>query len=385
MKIAFFSDTFYPQFNGITTVIANISRELASRGHDIVIFAPKLHAPTVTLGKRVTFVPLRSIPVIVNPEYRLSVFGLPTVLRVLKAFKPDILHFHTPASAGFDAILSAKILGKPLVGTIHAYLTQPDYLSWIKQSTLLKLVANLGIVYSRLIYNRCQLRFAPSKRLIAELRRVGFREPLVYLPNPVTPTNRKSSLSYKERDRLKRDYGLKQDVILHFGRFSAEKRIDQVIRASAPLIREDNTSLLLIGDGLERSSLQALAHELAISQDTIFTGFVDHEKLMSSGLIALGDVFVTASTMENRPMVVLEAMSFGLPIVAVRQAGMTELVKGNGFLVREGDIAEMSKSIQRIIREPGLRKRLGQASSQLASAYLVTQVVDELLSWYNKL
>lgn len=387
MKIAFFTDTFLPQINGVATALANQATELGARNHDVLIFTPKLDGikREKFKAKNVQVVHLPTVPVLLYPEFKLGVFGLPKVIKYLIKFKPDIIHLHSPLTVGMDAIMAAKFFNKPLVGTIHVYLAESGYLRWFKYKLAVKLVDNVVRRFLNFMFQQCDTVVAPSKMLVEELKKSGFKKPISYLPNGVTSTPPKL-LSDKAKTTFKKKYGLKEKVVLHFGRLSHEKNVDVLLKSFQLLTKKyQNVSLLIIGDGPSKEKLVQLVKKLKIEKQVVFTGFMEHQTLISSGIIGLGDIFATASTMENNPMAVLEAMMFGLPIVGVKQAGLIELVSSNGFLVKPGDIKEMAEKEEKILFDEELSTQMGEKSLQLIKPYSVDKVVDKLLGLYRTL
>lgn len=387
MRIAYFTDTFLPQVNGVATALANQATELGARGHGVLIFTPKMDdIPRQKFkAKNVTVVHLPTVPVILYPEFKLGVFGLPKVVAYLTKFKPDIIHLHTPLTVGMDAVMAARLFKKPLVGTVHVYFAESAYLSWLKYKLAVKLVDKAVQHYLNFMFNQCDLVLAPSKMLLKKLHGKGLKKPAAYLPNGVT-LKQPQSLTKTVISGLKKKYGLKEKVILHFGRLSYEKNIDILIKAFQQLNKKHpDTSLLVIGDGPAKAGLAKLVKKLNIDSQVAFTGFIDHQKLISSGLLSIADIFATASAMENNPMVVLEAMMYGLPIIGVKQAGLIELVSTNGYLVKPGDIKAMAEKMEKVLFDEVLAERMKKQSLKSIEPYFVDKVVDKLLSLYQKL
>src|SRR3989344_691736 len=100
--------------------------------------------------------------------------------------------------------------------------------------------------------------------------------------------------------------------------------------------------LLLVGDGPQRAELARLVKRLGLTDKVTFTGFIAREKVLSDGLYAAGDLFLTVSKFETFGLTVLEAIGSGLPVVTVESQGAPELVEGNGFVCSDDktDIAE---------------------------------------------
>lgn len=386
MRIAYFTDTFLPQVNGIATSIANISASLGEKGHEIVIFAPKTKGikRKFFYAKNVTVIYLSSIPIYVYPEFRLGIFALPKILKVLATFTPDIIHFHTPATVGLDALLAAKILKKPLVGTFHAYLTNPEYIGWIKSRLAVLTISEFVLNFCRILYNACDVQLAPSKSLIKELYQVGYKKPIVYFPNSVALEKLKR-LSAEEKLSHKRRLKLKEKVVLHFGRISQEKKIEHIIYAFGLLLkRMSGVSLLIIGDGPAKNDLKKLVAKLHLKKQIVFMNFISHQDLMSSGILSIADLFVTASTMENQPMVVLEAMGVGLPIVAIKKAVMRELVGNNGLLA-EDNPSDLAVKMEKILKNSTLQRKMSKESLKKVQQYSAEHLANKLVALYQSI
>lgn len=388
MRIAFFTDTFLPQVNGVATSIATFAEELGRRGHTVLIFAPEAkHKPSEQFrAKGVTVVRFLSVPSFLYPDFRLSLFGLPKVIRLLRKFNPDVIHFHTPITVGAYALEAAYILKKPLVGTNHVYITKgnTDFLKAFSHNPLaLRVITTFALKFFRMFYDACDVWVAPSQQLIDELAQEGFKGDMRCLPNGI-PISRIVTLDAKRAQKMKEKYGLKEKVVLHFGRLSAEKRVDEVIRAFA-IIKQGgvDASLLVIGDGPEREYFERLAQELSVGDDVHFIGAIPHRRLLSSGIISIADVFVTASTMESQGMVIIEAMASGVPVIGVRQAAAAEVMLNCGLLSDPNDTDALARNISLILNNKTVARDHHMRGLKAAEAYSVETLATELIAIYE--
>jgi 1,2-diacylglycerol 3-alpha-glucosyltransferase len=390
MRIAYFTDTFLPHIGGIEISLLNTVTTLAEKGHQIVIFVPKFKSKLkiYSINHSITVVPLSTLPLNINSQLKVSLPELQKVLRQLSKFNPDIIHFHTALTIGFTAIIAAKILRKPLVGTIHYYFTNSQYLDIGGNKLTIRIMKSLYKIlyqYSCFIYGKCDLRLSPSKLLINELKKSGYKKTIKYLPNGIH-TEQHILPSESKTQFLKQKYALKSKVVLHFGRLSGEKKVEVIIYAFSLIVKKNpDISLFVIGDGPRKQSLQKLVSKLGIDSNVIFTGSMEHDLLMNSGLLGVCDVFVSASPSETHPMVVLEAMSFGLPIVAIKGTGLTELIANNGFLVKPGDTLSFARKIEEILSNDNLQKRMQKASFKKSQIFSINKVTDRLLNFYDEL
>jgi sugar transferase (PEP-CTERM/EpsH1 system associated) len=179
-------------------------------------------------------------------------------------------------------------------------------------------------------------------------------------------------------------------VVGTVGRLAAVKDQGSLLRALAAIVQAEPTQretlrCILVGDGPERASLQSLVEELALGDCVWMAG--DRDDIPN--LLACMDVFVLPSLGEGVSNTVLEAMATGLPVVATRVGGNPELVTegDTGLLVPVSDIAALARALQRLIDDPALCVRMGNAGlervqrdfdwQRTVAAYL--QVYDVLL------
>ncbi len=148
------------------------------------------------------------------------------------------------------------------------------------------------------------------------------------------------------------------DVIC-VGRLSPEKGHAGLLAATGRLLRKGlPIRLTLVGDGPERESLEALARELDLGDRVAFTGRLHEAAALEA--IARSDILVLASFMEGLPIVLMEAMALGVPVVASRVAGIPELVKDgeSGLLFDPANWAGLEHAIERLCRDAELRDAL---------------------------
>lgn len=154
------------------------------------------------------------------------------------------------------------------------------------------------------------------------------------------------------------------------GRFVPKKGFATLIRAMA-LAGERGPTLTLIGDGPLAADLHRLAQELGVETRIRFAGWCDRAQV--SAELARADVLIAPSEtaddgdIEGMPVVVMEAMAAGLPVLGTRHSGIPEIVRDgvNGFTVTERDAAGLAQAMVRL-SDSHLRVRLGIASREIA-------------------
>ena len=137
----------------------------------------------------------------------------------------------------------------------------------------------------------------------------------------------------------------------------------------------------MIGEGPLESSLHRLAAELNIAEDIRWLGACDARPLMGAF-----DMLALTSESEGHPLVVLEAMARGLPIVATRVGGISDTVQHgvNGFIAPVRGVSEIAAALETLVNNPVLRERMGEASLARSRKFSVDRMVDQTVAFYEQ-
>lgn len=157
--------------------------------------------------------------------------------------------------------------------------------------------------------------------------------------------------------------------LVFVGRLAAAKGVPVLVDAFREVLRRHpDATLTLVGDGPERPLIEARATEAGISDALEITGYLSQSAVADR--LGEGDVFVLPSFAEGLPVVLMEAMASGLPVVATRIAGVSELVEDgvSGLLVPPGDATALAGAICRLFGDAALRERLAAAGRQTVAA-----------------
>ncbi|MEL6980836.1 MAG: glycosyltransferase [Actinomycetota bacterium] len=150
------------------------------------------------------------------------------------------------------------------------------------------------------------------------------------------------------------------DRMVFVGRVVEQKGLGVLFESMQHLLPEyPNLSLTVVGDGPHRESLSRRAAAMGLGDHVEFVGAKSQAEVVE--LLAKADLFVLPSYAEGVPVVVMEALGSGIPVVASFVGGMAELVEDDqtGFLVRPGDPDQLADRIGRLVGDPELRARLG--------------------------
>jgi glycosyltransferase involved in cell wall biosynthesis len=383
MKIAIFSDTFPPKTDGVANVVYQSAKYLANLGHKVAVFTvlPKeKKRPDNFSDNGFTVFALPSLSSsIIYPESRFTI-PIGISLKHLRKFKPDIIHTHIPFAVGWEAVLAAKILHIPLVGTHHTFFEH--YLKYAKMDY--EWGKKFSWKYTVGYYNRCDLVLSPSRSLANALLAQGLKKPTAVLQNSIDIDLFKPIPSEEKKD-IKEHFGISGQSLVYMGRIGYEKSIDQVIRSLALMLKKmPELKLMIIGDGPDKDKLERLANDLGTKKNIIFTGYLFKEKLAK--VLGANDIFITASKSENMPLSVLEAMAVGLPVIAVKEKGLAEIIKDglNGFFAKTDDPENLAQKTLTLLSDTERLKKFSEASRNLSLEYSHEKVTHLLEDLYKK-
>lgn len=364
MRIAIFSDNFYPELGGIQDSLATLAHGLGLRGHMVQIYAPKpapqdfekvhLEARELDLGPNVSVIRISSSPLKTAVGQTRMVIPTGRCFAFLKKFQPDVIHSNTSFGMGIEALWGAKRLGVPLIGTNHTAITEFIKLNWLPK----KLIEKVSLRFVSWYYNHCLLVTAPSQSVFTEMIAHHFFRPYEVVSNPID-TNTFCLGDEKKKREGKQFFGLSPHTFVFAGRFSPEKNIDVLIHALA-VIQKDipDVVLALAGHGAEQSRLQILAEQLGIQDHLKFIGTLTKPQLAQ--LYQASDVFAIASTCETQGMVMMQALATGLPVVGVRARALPEYIPQNiGFVVEIGDADALAEKITFLFNNPSVASLYG--------------------------
>ncbi len=335
VKIAMFTDSFYPTIDGAVVSMERQCEGLERRGHEVVVVAPETterpaYPRPVHYLPSTEFRSYKGYRIVVSPS---------DMLEYLRKERVDMVHCHGLASMAILSLTAARALDLPHVLTFHTMANEAiKYYSFLgfREDLMVPLVW----VYLRNMMRRPHVVVTPSRPVKEELAANGVRaRSWEVIPTGVdcarfTPSNKDPALLAK--------YGLEEGtVMLHVGRLSHEKRLDIVLRALSELApARPDLRLLVAGSGPAEAQYRALSESLGLSDRVVFAGFMPDEELVRA--YATCDMLVLASTFETQGLVVLEAMASGTPVAGMRCRAIPEFVTDgvNGTLFDEQSCAD---------------------------------------------
>ncbi len=331
MRIGLFTDTYYPEINGVAASVYLLRQELIKRGHEVFVFtttAPE--APEKEEG--VYRVP--SLPCKFLSERRIGMFYQHKLDTVIRGLHLDVIHTHTEFALGiFGRIVAAE----HKIPTVHTYHTiYEDYTHYIAPVRVLEKRAKaFARQYSKFFCNHGGHVVVPTEKVRHLLEQYQVRTEISVIPTGIDLSKFDGSGYDAGTISEKRaEVGLDgtEKVILYVGRVAPEKNIEELLKL-LPAFFEKHTEarFLIIGDGPAAEEMKHLAEEKQLSGRVIFAGAKPWDEI--GAYYALGDVFVSASQSETQGLTYIEAMAAGLPVVAKKDDCLQNVLYNgkNGF------------------------------------------------------
>jgi glycosyltransferase involved in cell wall biosynthesis len=350
MRLTLATDTFLPEVNGVTTVLAAMRQGLLAHGHAVQLLAPAYPE----LGDDedgVHRVP--SVPCPYYPAVRLSWPWGRRLGTAVERFAPDLVHVATEGPIGLFGRAHALRTGRPLITSFHTDF--PHYAGaylgrWAVQPTRR---------YLRWFHHPARVTQTPSAVACRKLRELGLVRAVVW--GRVVDCG---GFTPARRDEARRQaLGARGKVmVLHVGRLAVEKDTETLVAAfrSAHAHVGHAALFCVAGDGPEAERVRG---ELPFARHL---GFLARDRL--ADLYADADLFVFPSPSETCGLVALEAMASELPVIGADQGGIRDSVRHDrtGLLVRPGDPAAFAEAIAALVKDGPRRRAMGRAAREYA-------------------
>jgi glycogen synthase len=366
MKIAFVTLEYPPFLIGGAGVYAvNLTRELANLGHEVHVIAPLFANSKEHEGDN--GVSIHRINYI-HKDYLLLLSFWISLSRKFKKISKEV--------GGFDIVNGNQIsdfplsdTGNPHVVTMHSLaLTSAE----AEKPSRLKRIVERGErgessffskVIENSIVNRADLLIMNSQYMKRSLLRTyGFPESKIKVIYPGVSIEHQFKITLDEerllRSRLNVEHNL---IILFVGRLVLRKGLHFLLQAFR-ILREriTNVSLVVVGDGPERQRYFNQVESMGLGKDVVFTGFVDKTTL--GKIYSLSDVVAIPSLNEPFGIVVLEAMSFGKPVVGSNSGAIPEILQDNlnGRLIDPKNALRFAEAMELYLRDTDLSEKIGR-------------------------
>ena len=379
-RILMFNHEFPPIGGGGGQVSYFLGRHFAAAGHEVHLITsqfrdcPRMEVVDDIHVHRVRA--LRKNPNVcaVHEMFTYAISSSIYGLKFAKTFRPDIVQVFFGIPAGGGAYLLQKYNNVPYVvflGGRDVPRPNPDppYYRWLYR--VLKPII-------RSIWDNAAMVVSCSDGLRDLAYETDSNVKIEVIPDGV---------NLETFQPVQRDTNPKKIRILSIGRLIPRKGFQFLIQA-LPHVNENTEcefEIEIVGDGPYQEELIKLAENLNVISQLHFSGSVPYSDLPHKYYEA--DVFILPSLAEGMPLVVLEAMGTGLPIIASRVQGIEELVAENvnGALFNPGDVEELANCLIRLINDGEMRVEMGKRSTEKVVPFDWKNIAGAYLALYEEI
>ena len=384
MKICDLTQFYSPVSGGVKRYVHEKVRYLRAHTEDEHLLIIPGERDERTVEGRATVCTIHSPLLSRTSRYR-AILRLGAIERILEAERPDVIESGDPYQVAWKAVASGRALGIPVIGFYHSHFPEA-YLRTVARffgPTITELVMEASRHYVCSLYNRFHRTLVPSPalgRLLADWG-VGNTEHLdlgvdteVFRPAPECSGEREATRAGLQIPRGR-------TLLLYVGRLAQEKNTRTLFDAFERLHEADPARwhLLVVGDGLQRRSVQALQAETG--QVTWLGSCVGREEL--ARLYRCADCFVHPGVQETFGLVTLESQACGTPVVGIRGSYMDRIVfTDQRHWARENNAHSLAEAIERAC-EGDLRAEGRAASEAVRLRYSWNLVFQRLFGIYR--
>lgn len=299
-----------------------------------------------------------------------DIIALFKLIKIIRKIKPDIVHTHM-AKAGMIGRLAAWLCGvKIIIHTFHghvlsSYFSKPKTLFFIFIERLLSLISTRIITLSE------------SQRDEILKFKIGNKDKVIVIPLGLLL----DKFYLGKRGLLRKELKISENPLIGtIARLVPIKDIGTFLEACKIVSEEiKDAFFVIVGDGYLRKELEKKAQSLGISKRVFFLGFREALDIIYPDL----DCFVLSSLNEGLPASIIEAQASGLPVVATRVGGVSDLVSPEcGILVPPKDPKALAEGIKNVILNKEMAKKMGEKGRENSKKYTIQRLLSDIERLY---
>ena len=407
MRVAIFTDTYFPSINGIVFVTQSLKENLEQQGHEVYVFCP---ARSIRPNKQAQnfdedehVIRFPSVKGAFYDDYDTSFFFPPRVLMQVKRLDLDMVMILTPGQVGLMGIQAAwrtktpfviqhctdvyefaehypaalpgvlalmtiivpftvKLAGHDVKELIKMYKPRRGATKWNRE------LAESGV---NLIYSKADAVVALSRKSKEQLtswqKNDNYRYDIDVLPSGVPAVPKASKL---ELTKFRERYGIADDdqVFGFVGRLAEEKNLPLLIKSLPSVVRKHpKARLMFVGDFEYREALEEMAQKSPFADRITFTGAIDRQKLGAA--YQSMSIFTFPSLKDTQGWVIHEAAHAKLPIILIDRQVSEIVVDGESGLFAKDSAKDMADKINYLLDNPDIRQKLANNAQKYAAKF----------------
>jgi len=357
----------YPTVGGSGVIATEMAMALAGKGHDVHLLS---YDRPSRLRRGVPGLRFHQVAVSAYPLFRYPPYDLALATRMLEVREEaqvDLFHVHYAIPHAVSAFLARSMCGGCLkfattlhgtditvVGSDRAYMRPTRFA--IEESDAVTAVSQYLADETRLMF--------------------GVRKEVEVIPNFVDVDRFRPDGSPRWHQR-----GDNERILVHASNFRPVKRVADVVRAFAEILRQVPARLLLVGDGPDREHALAVAADLGCQHKVEHLGMSDHLETV----LPKADLFLSASETESFGLSMLEAMSCGVPCVSTAVGGVSEVLGDTGELTPFADPSALAAAALRMLTDGDLHaRRAAAARARTVELFATEKILQQYLELYER-
>ncbi len=317
------------------------------------------------------------VPVFTVPmRGRADLSAIAAIKKILTKYEPDIVHTHGQR-AGVLGRLAVKGMHFKVIHTEHTYTHHFKLDNPLLHWTHLRAMQTLGWFTHRTI------AVSDAVRIFLTSARISKPDKVVTIYNGIVSTKPKLSASVIQEFRQSHALSASDQIIGTVGALNSQKGTSTLISAFAQVhTKWPKLKLVIVGGGELRKSLEQLADKLGISSKVVFAGHVSDIEPALANL----QLFVLPSRSEAFGLSLLEAMRFGVPIIASRVGGIPEIIvhNHNGILVEHDAPKKLATAISKLLNDKKLQKKIVANYPATLKKFTITKMVKATEDLYRQ-
>lgn len=309
MNVGIFTDTYYPEVNGVANSAYQLKKSLEELGHTVYVFT--VSNPNV-IAEEKNVIRMHSIPFVFLKDRRIGYSFFRFWRKKIEKYNLDIIHTQTEFSLGHMGKRIARYLGIPMIHTYHTIYE--DYTHYLKLP-MNRGVKNIVKKISQHCCDNAECVIVPTDKVKNLLQSYNVHREIIVQPTGIE-LDKFIHIDINHVKELKNRYNIldSDNTMVYVGRLSEEKNLIEIINFMY-YVREidNNVKFIIVGEGPDREMLEARIRELRLENNVLFIGSVPWDNVQD--YYALGKVFVSASISETQGLTYIEALAAGRPIL----------------------------------------------------------------------
>ncbi len=364
----------YPTFGGSGVLATELGKALADKGHDIHFITYQQPVRLSHFHTNIFYHEVRvpTYPLFDYPPYETALSS--TMVDVITNNNIQLLHVHYAIPHASAAYMAKQILAKqgkhiPVITTLHG-----TDITLVGRDKTYRPVVTFSM-------NESDILTAVSENLKEETyKNFDIEKNIEVIHNfvDVKRFNRKPVDAFK---KLIAPNGEK--IIVHASNFRKVKRVDDVVKAFLLINEKIPSKLLLLGDGPERTPIEAAARDSNACDAIKFLG----KQEQMEDILPIADLFLLTSEYESFGLAALEAMAAEVPVISTNAGGLPEIIINGdcGYMSNVGDVEDMSKNAILILKDKEIHNRFKANALTQAKRFDIENIVPKYEKLYQEL